>query len=90
MVAGRRDSVQWRVWVWSLVVLAGYRAWGLERAPVPPPGRWSVGQLLQGLRQEVWRLERLRPLWAGMARDWGEMLDWSAAWVNATLAARRV
>jgi len=50
-------SVQWRVWVWSLLVLSGYRAWGMGRAPqaageateaptgcpVAPLGRWWAG-----------------------------------------------
>jgi len=51
-------SVQWRVWVWSVLVLSAYRVWGLGRAPqtaageatvalrgcpVPPLGRWWAG-----------------------------------------------
>lgn len=30
-------SVQWRVWVWSLLVLSAYRVWGLERPPESAP-----------------------------------------------------
>jgi len=52
-------SVQWRVWVWSVLVLSAYRVWGLGRArpaaeadgtateprgcPLPPLGRWWPG-----------------------------------------------
>lgn len=56
-------SVQWRVWVWSLLVLSGYRVWGMDRGPLQPlgrwwigGGRWSFGQLWQGLRAELWEL----------------------------------
>ncbi len=32
--------VQWTAWAYALVVLAGLRAWGLERGALRPPGRW--------------------------------------------------
>jgi hypothetical protein len=82
--------VPWRVGGWSLVGLAGERVWGLERAPVPPPGRWSAGQPLPGRRREPWELEGSRPLLTGTVRDWGDDLDRRVVWGNATLAARRV
>ncbi len=33
-------SVQWRAWVYSLLLLAGYRTFGLARAPAVPT-RWG-------------------------------------------------
>jgi hypothetical protein len=89
-------SVQWRVWVWSLLVLCGYRAWGLDRGPLRPlgrwwagGGRWSFGQLWQGIRQELWDVR-------AFPREWGRILDdrpenrrWAPAWQAAALGARR-
>ena len=72
--------VPWRVGGWSLVGLAGERAWGLERAPVPPPGRWSAGQPLPGRCREPWELEGWRPLLTGAVRDWGDDLDRRVIW----------
>lgn len=35
-------SVQWSAWVYVVLVLAGYRAWGLSRG-ARPPTRWWRG-----------------------------------------------
>lgn len=89
-------SVQWRVWVWSLLVLSGYRAWGTGHGPVVPLGRWwagsrrwSFGQLWQGMRAELWDLH-------AFPRDVGrttttrpENQPWTPAWQAAALGARR-
>lgn len=90
-------SVQWRVWVWSVLMLCGYRAWGLERGPIRPLGRWwagsarwSFGQLWQGFRQELWQLEEFRPLWARTPTTWTEILDLVGTWGNATQGSRRI
>jgi hypothetical protein len=89
-------SVQWRVWVWSLVVLAGYRAWGMTRGPLRPlgrwwpgSGRWSFGQLWQGYRQELWSLAEFRPNVAGTPATWSEILDDPPPWSAALLGVRR-
>ena len=54
-----------------MLVLAGYRAWGLTDAPLCPPGRWrggagrwSLGTLWRGYRQELWGTRKFRALWA--------------------------
>ena len=83
-----------------MLVLAGYRAWGAGRGPLAPlgrwwggSGRWSVGQLWQGYRQELWAVRDFRAVWLGTVDTWTEILDvirdWSATWDNATLGARR-
>lgn len=89
-------SVQWVVWAYALCVLAGIRAWGLERGPVAPPGRWwagsgrwSLARLWQGLRAELWGETEFRRVIAPTASTWYEMADWLAAKTNATLASSR-
>lgn len=89
-------SVQWRVWVWSLLALAGYRAWGLDPGPVRPlgrwwpgSGRWSVGQLWQVFRQELWSLPEFRPGLPGFPATWTKILDGRAGWLAALTSVRR-
>jgi hypothetical protein len=89
-------AVQCVAWAYAVLVLAGYRVWGLAPGPVPPPGRWwtgarrwSLGRLWQGLRQELWQEAEFRPLWSRTPDRWGEMIDWLAARTNATLGSRR-
>jgi hypothetical protein len=89
-------TVQWVAWVYALIVLTGYRAWGLEPGPVPPLGRWwggrrwSLGRLWQGMRAELWDAADFRPIWTRTASDWWEMADWTAAQTNAALGVRRL
>ena len=53
-------SVQWSAWVYSVLLLAGYRCWGLTRAPKVPTrwwkgsGRWSLNTLWRGYRAALW------------------------------------
>jgi hypothetical protein len=89
-------TVQWAAALYATALLAGLRAWGLGRGPHAPPGawwagagRWSLGTLWQGLRQELWRDGDFRRVWAGTAPDPAEITDWAAAKTNAVLAARR-
>jgi hypothetical protein len=39
-------SVQWNVWVYAILLLAGYRTWGLCSGP-PTPARWWPGGMCQ-------------------------------------------
>jgi hypothetical protein len=89
-------SLQWRVWVWSVAVLAGYRVWGLTRGPLPALGRWwrgsrrwSFGQLWQGYRQELWGLPDFQPRWTASPTTWTEILEAHPPWDVALLGSRR-
>lgn len=89
-------AVQFQVWVVSLLLLAGYRAWGLGPGTVRPPGRWwagsgrwSFGRLWQGFRREVWGSEEFRRVFRGTATNWYEKEGWLLARQNAVQAARR-
>lgn len=89
-------SVQWRVWVWSLLVLSAYRAWGLERGPVRPlgrwwagGGRWSFGQLWQAVRAELWDLHAFPQDPRRIMANRPENRLLAPAWQAAVLGARR-
>lgn len=90
-------SVQFAGWVYGVTVLAGLRAWGQGPAPAGATrprwwrggGRWSIGQLLQAIRAELWDLGDFRPVWTGTGGNWWEIGDWWAAQTNALLAADR-
>jgi hypothetical protein len=89
-------SVQWRVWVWSLLVLSGYRAWGMGRGPLRPlgswwagSGRWSFGQLWQGLRAELWDVRDFPAALRRIPRNRPVKRPWRPAWQPAALGARR-
>ncbi len=40
-------SVQWSVWVYAVLVLAGYQAWGLFGGPRRPERWWPGAQTLE-------------------------------------------
>ena len=89
-------SVQWTVWAYALFVLAGLRAWGCGRSPLPAPGRWwrgagrwSLARLWQGYRQELWAETDFHQVGSLTRPNWWEMADWLAAKTNATLASSR-
>lgn len=90
-------SIQWQVAVYSLLVLAGYRCWGLSPGPARPPGtwwrgsgRWSLDQLRHALRRELGAAAEYRPVWTRMTANWWEMADWLALHTNAVAAAGRL
>jgi hypothetical protein len=88
-------SVQWSAWVYSLLLLAGYRAWGLARAPNVPTcwwrgsGRWSLNTLWRAYRSELWGMHDFHPLCTPTSRDWGEKENLLLALRNAVFAAAR-
>jgi len=88
-------SVQWSAWVYALLLLAGYRAWGLTNGPTLPTswwrgsGRWSLNTLWRAFRSEVWALQDFHPLCTPSTRDWGEKETLLLALHNAALGAAR-
>jgi hypothetical protein len=94
--ASAMGVVQWQLWLYSLVILAGYRCWGLSPGPLQPlgrwrrpAGRWSLSRLLEGLRRELWELGEFRPVWTRSTGTWGEMLDVLALSTNILAGVRR-
>jgi hypothetical protein len=77
---GRRSailSVRWQAWAYGVLVLAGFRVWGLSRGPIRPAGgwwggsgRWSLGSLWRGYRKELWGAEEFRPIFATTREGW--------------------
>jgi len=61
-------SVQWSAWVYALLLLAGYRCWGLTSAPAVPTrwwrgsGRWSLNTLWRGYRAALWGSHHFHPV----------------------------
>lgn len=86
-------SVQWSAWVYAVLLLAGYRTWGLSHAPPVPSRwwrgapRWSLNTLWRGYRAALWQSHEFRPLDAVFSGDWGGKASLLAAWRHATFAA---
>ena len=83
-------TVAWVVWTYALLVLTGYRVWGLGPGTVPALGRWytarrwSLGAIWQALRAELWQEADLSPGWTRFPDTWAEMATWSATRTTAT------
>lgn len=88
-------SVQWSAWVYSIMLLAGYRTWGLSNAPPVPTrwwrgsGRWSLNTLLRGFRAALWGEHHFRPLCSLTTNDWAEKEDLLQALHNAIYGSAR-
>ena len=88
-------SVQWSAWVYALLLLAGYRTFGLTRAPNVPTRwwrgspRWSLNTLWRAYRAAFWQQHDFRPLYSATPADWGEKERLLAALRNAVFAAAR-
>ena len=69
-------SVQWSVWLYSLMMLAGYRYWGNDCGPTSPglwraaPHRWSFNTLWRALRMEMWQHPDFRATWTWSRDNW--------------------
>lgn len=88
-------SVQWSAWVYSLLLLTGYRTFGLARAPDVPTRwwrgsqRWSFATLLRSFRSALWGQHDFRPIFTVTSYDWvGKRDDWQAL-KNSIYAAMR-
>jgi hypothetical protein len=88
-------SVQWSVWVYAILVFAGYRAWAL--APVstqrprwaPQAKRWSFNTLWRAYRAELWAAPPYRAVWTGTGPNWLDReAQIAALWNSITASAR--
>lgn len=88
-------SVQWSVWTYALLVLAGYRSWGLLGGPQPPgrwrapSQRWSFNTLWRGYRAAIWGRNEFRASWFPSTDNWLKKEPLLAAMNNAVIAASR-
>jgi hypothetical protein len=88
-------SVQWSAWVYSLLLLAGYRTWNLTGAPAVPTrwwrgsSRWSLNTLWRAYRAAFWGQHDFHPLCTPSPTDWGEKEMLLLALRNAVFAAAR-
>lgn len=88
-------SVQWSAWVYALLLLAGYRAWGLTGGPTVPTawwhgsGRWSLNTLWRAFRAELWGIHDFHALCTPSPPDWAEKETLLLALRNAVFASAR-
>lgn len=89
-------SVRWRAFSYGVLVLAGFRVWGLGRGPIRPPGRWwggsgrwSLGTLWRGYRSEMWGSGEFRSIFARTRGGWPKKEGLLAAQSNAVYGSLR-
>lgn len=88
-------SVQWSAWVYGVLLLAGYRTWGLLGGPACPgrwwrgSRRWSFNTLWRAYRAAFWRNADFRAVWIGTGDNWLKKGDWMAGLWNSVAAAAR-
>lgn len=88
-------SVQWSVWIYALMMLAGYRAWGNDCGSKPPglwratPRRWSFNTLYRSFRAEMWSHPDFRATWSWSRDNWLENETLWDALFNSILASTR-
>lgn len=88
-------SVQWSVWVYALMVFAGYRIWGNDPGTKPPglwrsaPRRWSFNTLWRALRSEIWQHTDFRATWTWSRNNWSVNEPLWDNLFNAVLASTR-
>lgn len=86
-------SVQWSAWVYAILVLAGYRTFGLTQSRTVPTawwrgsGRWSLNTLWRSYRAAFWQVKEFQALPAPNPADWGEKEALLRALRNAVFAA---
>lgn len=88
-------SVQWSAWVYALLLLAGYRTFGLCRGPTVPTRwwrgsrRWSLNTLWRAYRAALWGAHEFRPLWSPTPGNWDEKEAVLNTLRNASFASAR-
>ena len=89
-------TVQWHVWLYGVLMLAGYRTWRLAPGPMPPgrwrrtPGRWSFNTCWRQIRAELWLQTDFQASWHGSRNNWLEKEPLLAALGNSLLTASRI
>lgn len=89
------STVQWSAWVYALYLLAGYRTWGLTKAPPVPTQwwtgapRWSLNTLWRGYRAALWGQHQFHPTCLRKQHNWLEIDDFQAALRNAIFGSAR-
>ena len=89
-------TVQWSAWIYSLMMLTGYRVWGNDCGTKPPglwratPRRWSFNTLWSGIRAELWQQLDFQATWTWSRDNWLGNEPLSDNLFNATLASARV
>lgn len=88
-------SVQWSAWVYSLLLLTGYRTWGLCGGPAVPSrwwrgaGRWSLTTLWRAYRAAFWGSHLFRPFFLPFPSNWPEKEAFLSSHLNPLFAAAR-
>jgi hypothetical protein len=88
-------SVQWSAWVYALLLLAGYRTWGLCQGPATPArwwkgsGRWSFNTLWRAYRSALWGIGDFQAVCSLTTDNWQKKEAWLSAFLNASAAAVR-
>lgn len=89
-------SVQWSVWMYAVLLLAGYRTWGLLEGPKSPARwwrgaqRWSLSTLWRAYRAALWGTGEFRAAWDPSTDDWWKKGPWITTLANAVSAASRI
>ena len=89
-------TVQWVVWVYSLLLLTGHLVWGHGAGPDPPgawrkaPAPWSFNTLWSAFRAELWGHPNFRRTWTRSADNWTTFEPYLSNLFNAALASTRL
>lgn len=88
-------SVQWSAWVYALLLLAGYRTWGLQQGPATPArwwkgaGRWSFNTLWRAYRAALWQTRDFQAVCSLSTPNWQKKELWLTTLTNAAVGAAR-
>jgi hypothetical protein len=90
------SSVQWGVWVYALLLLSAYRAWGLLNAPPIPTRwwhgakRWSFNTLWRQFRAAFWGTSQFQALWTRTPDNWLKKESFLIGLSNSIAASVRI
>jgi hypothetical protein len=89
-------SVQWSVWVYTLLLLSAYRAWGLLGAPPIATRwwhgakRWSFNTLWRQYRAALWGSTEFQALWTRTPSNWLKKEAFLIGLSNSIAASTRI